>query len=48
MRHTVRTLGILAEEGFAWHGYAVNEDYPYPAVVNGITMIILPYKNSVS
>jgi hypothetical protein len=28
MRHTERTLGILAEEGFAWHGDAVNDDNP--------------------
>ena len=48
MRHTERTLGILAEEGFAWHGDAVNDDNPYPAVVNGKTMIIVPYKNAVS
>ena len=31
MRHTERTLGILADEGFAWHGDAVNDDNPYPA-----------------
>ena len=30
MRHTERTLGILADEGFAWHGDAVNDDNPYP------------------
>jgi chitin deacetylase len=48
MRHTERTLGILADEGFTWHGDAVNDDNPYPITVNGKTMIIVPYKNAIS
>jgi hypothetical protein len=48
MRHTERTLGILADEGFAWHGDAVNDDNPYPVNINGKTMIIVPYKNAIS
>ena len=48
MRHTERTLGILADKGFAWHGDAVNDDNPYPVNINGKTMIIVPYKNAVS
>jgi peptidoglycan/xylan/chitin deacetylase (PgdA/CDA1 family) len=48
MRHTERTLGILADEGFLWHGDAVNDDNPYPVSINGKTMIIVPYKNAIS
>jgi len=48
MRHTERTLGILADEGFLWHGDAVNDDNPYPVSIKGKTMIIVPYKNAVS
>jgi len=48
MRHTERTLGIVADEGFLWHGDAVNDDNPYPISVNGKTMIIVPYKNAIS
>jgi peptidoglycan/xylan/chitin deacetylase (PgdA/CDA1 family) len=48
MRHTERTLGILADEGFTWHGDAVNDDNPYPIEINGKTMIIVPYKNAIS
>ena len=48
MRHTERTLGILADEGFLWHGDAVNDDNPYPVNIKGKTMIIVPYKNAVS
>ena len=48
MRHTERTLGILADEGFTWHGDAVNDDNPYPVSINGKTMIVVPYKNAVS
>jgi len=48
MRHTERTLGILADEGFLWHGDAVNDDNPYPVNIKGKTMIVVPYKNAVS
>src|SRR5439155_512067 len=48
MRHTERTLEILADEGFLWHGDAVNDDNPYPVNMNGKTMIIVPYKNAIS
>jgi peptidoglycan/xylan/chitin deacetylase (PgdA/CDA1 family) len=48
MRHTERTLGILADEGFFWHGDAVNDDNPYPVDINGKTMIVVPYKNAIS
>jgi allantoinase len=48
MRHTERTLEILADEGLLWHGDAVNDDNPYPVNIRGKTMIIVPYKNAVS
>ncbi len=48
MRHTERTLGILADEGFLWHGDAVNDDNPYPVDINGKTLIVVPYKNAIS
>ena len=48
MRHTERTLGILADEGFLWHGDAVNDDTPYPVDIHGKTMIIVPYKNAIT
>ena len=48
MRHTEYTLELLAEEGFLWHGDAVNDDAPYPVEVNGRTLIIVPYRNAVS
>ena len=48
MRHTERTLKILADEGFLWHGDAVNDDNPYPVEINGKTMIVVPYKNAIS
>ena len=48
MRHTERTLGILADEGFLWHGDAVNDDNPYPVDIKGKTLIVVPYKNAIS
>ena len=48
MRHTEHTLELLAEEGFLWHGDAVNDDAPYPIEVNGRTLIEVPYRNAVS
>lgn len=48
MRHTEHTLELLAEEGFLWHGDAVNDDAPYPVSVNGRTLIVVPYRNAVS
>ncbi len=48
MRHTEHTLGLLAQEGFLWHGDALNDDTPYPIDVNGKTIIEIPYRNSVS
>ena len=48
MRHTEHTLELLAQEGFLWHGDAVNDDVPYPIEIQGKTIIELPYRNSVS
>jgi len=48
MRHTEHTLEVLADEGFLWHGDAVNDDAPYPVEANGKTLVILPYRNAVS
>ncbi len=48
MRHTEHTLELLAEEGFLWHGDAINDDAPYPIEVNGRTLIEVPYRNAVS
>lgn len=49
MRHTERTLGLLAAEGYTWHGDAVNDDNPYAVKVTPTkTMIVVPYKNAVS
>ena len=48
MRHSENTLEILAEEGFIWHGDAVNDDVPYPIEVNGKTIIEVPYRNAIS
>lgn len=48
MRHTEYTLELLAEEGFTWHGDAVNDDVPYLIDVNGKTLVEIPYKNAIS
>ncbi|MFQ5851826.1 MAG: polysaccharide deacetylase family protein [Candidatus Binatia bacterium] len=48
MRHTEHTLNLLVDEGFLWHGDAVNDDIPYPIEINGKTIIELPYRNSIS
>lgn len=48
MRHTEHTLELLAEEGFLWHGDAVNDDVPYPVEVNAKTLIEVPYRNAIS
>jgi peptidoglycan/xylan/chitin deacetylase (PgdA/CDA1 family) len=48
MRHTEHTLELLAEEGFLWHGDAVNDDVPYPIDVNGKVILEIPYRNAVS
>jgi allantoinase len=48
MRHTENTLEILSEEGFLWHGDAVNDDNPYVVNLKGKTMMIVPYKNAIS
>jgi len=48
MRHTEFTLELLAEEGFLWHGDAVNDDTPYLIEVNGKTLVEVPYRNAVS
>lgn len=48
MRHTEHTLELLAEEGFLWHGDAVNDDVPYPIEVEGKLLIEVPYRNAVS
>ena len=34
-RHTEHTLELLADEGFLWHGDAVNDDAPYLIDVKG-------------
>ncbi len=48
MRHTEHTLELLAEEGFLWHGDAVNDDAPYLVEANGKTLIEVPYRNAIS
>jgi hypothetical protein len=48
MRHSEHTLELLAEEGFLWHGDAVNDDAPYAVEVNEKTLVIVPYRNAVS
>ena len=48
MRHTEHTLELLAEEGFLWHGDAVNDDAPYSIDVNGKRIIEIPYRNAIS
>lgn len=48
MRHTEHTLELLVEEGFLWHGDALNDDTPYPLNVNGKTIMEVPYRNAVS
>ena len=48
MRHTENTLELLAEEGFTWHGDAVNDDVPYLVEAAGKTMVVIPYKNAIS
>jgi peptidoglycan/xylan/chitin deacetylase (PgdA/CDA1 family) len=48
MRHTEHTLELLVEEGFLWHGDALNDDTPYPLSVDGKTIIEVPYRNAVS
>ena len=48
MRHTEYTLELLAEEGFTWHGDAVNDDVPYLVEAGGKTMVVIPYKNAIS
>ncbi len=48
MRHTEFTLELLAEEGFTWHGDAVNDDVPYLVEAAGRTMVVIPYKNAIS
>ena len=48
MRHTEHTLELLADEGFLWHGDAVNDDTPYLLEVNGKRLIEVPYRNAIS
>jgi len=48
MRHTEHTLELLAEEGFLWHGDAVNDDAPYAVSANGKSLIEIPYRNAIS
>jgi peptidoglycan/xylan/chitin deacetylase (PgdA/CDA1 family) len=48
MRHTEHTLELLAQEGFLWHGDAVNDDVPYAISVNGKSIIEIPYRNAIS
>jgi len=48
LRHTEFTLGLLAEEGFVWHGDALNDDVPYLVRVGGKALVEIPYRNSVS
>ncbi|MBI2359956.1 MAG: polysaccharide deacetylase family protein [Deltaproteobacteria bacterium] len=48
MRHTEHTVALLAEEGFLWHGDALNDDDPYIVRVDGKTMLEIPYKTSVT
>ena len=48
MRHTENTLPLLIEEGFLWHGDAVNDDTPYLIDVGGRTIVEVPYRNAVS
>ena len=48
MRHTEYTLELLAQEGFLWHGDAVNDDVPYPIEVNGKVILEIPYRNAIS
>jgi peptidoglycan/xylan/chitin deacetylase (PgdA/CDA1 family) len=48
MRHTEHTLELLSDEGFLWHGDAVNDDTPYLVEVNGKRLIEVPYRNAIS
>lgn len=48
MRHSEHTVGLLADEGFLWHGDALNDDDPYVVRVNDKSILEIPYKNSVS
>jgi peptidoglycan/xylan/chitin deacetylase (PgdA/CDA1 family) len=48
MRHTEYTLELLADEGFLWHGDAVNDDVPYLVQVHGKTLVEVPYRNAIS
>lgn len=48
MRHTENTLDLLAEEGFLWHGDAVNDDAPYLVQVKGKALVEIPYRNAIS
>ena len=48
MRHTEHTLELLADEGFLWHGDAVNDDAPYLVEVKGKTLVEIPYRNAIS
>jgi hypothetical protein len=48
MRHTEHTLELLADEGFLWHGDAVNDDAPYLIDVGGRTIVEIPYRNAIS
>ena len=48
MRHTEYTLELLTEEGFLWHGDAVNDDVPYLVNVKGKTLVEVPYRNAIS
>ncbi len=48
MRHTEYTLELLAEEGFFWHGDAVNDDVPYIVEAKGKKLVEVPYRNAIS
>lgn len=48
MRHTEFTIELLTEEGFLWHGDAVNDDVPYFIDTNGKTLVEVPYRNAIS
>ena len=48
MRHSEHTIELLAQEGFLWHGDAVNDDVPYAIDVSGKRIIEIPYRNAIS
>ena len=48
MRHTEYTIELLLEEGFIWHGDAVNDDVPYLIELNGKRILEIPYRNAIS